>query len=78
MPIAIKSFIHVLKGVVSAVEPRIALNVNYSDDRIDYAGLGISGNFMTRKEIDEIDSDLDLISAARNRAEVIRIILDNE
>lgn len=78
MPIPLKSFIHVLKGTVSTVDERISLNANYSDDRIDYSGLSISGCFMIRDEIDAIDSDLDLISAARHRAQIIKIILDSE
>jgi hypothetical protein len=73
MPIPLKSFIHVLQGIASSVDKRISLNANYSDDRIDYAGCGVSGSFMTRNEIDGSD-----YSYARNRSEVIKIIFDNE
>lgn len=78
MPIALKSFIHVLRGSVTGVDPRIVLNANHVDDRIDYACDGISGGFLSRDEIDAIDSPLDLIEAAKSRARLVAILANEQ
>lgn len=74
MPIAISTFIEAIKDTVAAVDEGIQLNVNFLDDRVDYAHRGTAGAFMSRSELDECGDGPALQAVAKEMAGLVAML----